>query len=404
MNRQTLSAKFPRNFLMVALFFLPLLATACGSEASGPLLSGSPAEAGQLDLSNGVSALDGLSISYRVGQPALLSASIEGSNGQSYQLRQNDERSTGDYSLRLSGAINQTEANLEQTRLLANGTYRYILKAQAQGGPATAQASGTFQVINRPADSDPPQIDDLTGNPAVISPNFDARDDTSIIGWRTSRPATVTVSVSNAAGFNRILKTLKNEPAQTDKVVFDGLDEKGVPLTDGVYTYTVQAADAWGNVSRRAGQLEIKGGGTPTASIVQASIGPTSIIKGDLITVTLRVKNTGKVPIRSQGPGSGYTYNFNDTYSSIEGGKYRDAAGFWRVGVDYESNSGGGPSRYPFRWGFGDELQPGQEVEVVGLIRVDRQEDKLKFYAGLIEEQVRLPQDHIQVTVVNIGY
>ena len=358
---------------MAALLGFSLLVTACGTggDGNGPVLSDTPAQAGQLDLAGGVTTLDSLGINYHIGQPARVSASITGPTGQTYQLRQSDERSPGDYSLRLDGSVSLTESNLPQVRLLTNGAYRYALTAVADSG-ATAQASGTFQIVNSPADSAPPQIEDLSASPTAISPNFDARDDTSIIGWRTSRPATVTVSIAGANGFNRVVKTLKNQPAQTDKVVFNGLDEKGTPLTDGIYTYTVQAADGWGNVTRRAGQIEIKGGGTPAASIVQASIGPTSIIQGDMITVTLRVKNTGKVPIRSQGPYSGYVYNFNDVYSSIENGKYKDAAGFWRVGVDYESNSGGGPSRYPFRWGFGDELQPGQETEVIGLIKVDR--------------------------------
>jgi hypothetical protein len=72
--------------------------------------------------------------------------------------------------------------------------------------------------------------------------------------------------------------------------------------------------------------------------------------------------------------------------------------------VDYESNSGGGPSRYPFRWGFGHDLQPGEAAEITGVIKVDRPEAKLKFYVGLIQEQIRLPQDHIQVTEVTINH
>ncbi len=405
MNRQPLKRNFPGLIYRLAGLLWLLLLTACGGQGGGAVLSDTPADAGQLDLRGGASALDTLNINYKIGQAAKVSASLEGPNGQHYVLRYGDERTPGDYSLRLTGAIDQLENNLNQTRLLTDGKYRYVISAVGLANGATSEASGQFSVVNSPAVRTlAPQVEGLSANPAVISPNFDARDDTSLIGWRTSQPATVTVSISNGSGLNKILHTFKNEPAQEEKTVFAGLDDKGEPLPDGLYTYMVQAADHWGNVSRRAGQVELKGGGRPTASIVQAAIGPTAVVVGGLVTVTLRVKNTGKVAIRSQGPNSGFVYSTNDVYSSIENGKYKDAAGFWRVGVDYESNSGGGPSRYPFRWGFGDELPPGQEVEVVGVIRVDRQEQQLKFYAGLIEEQVRLPQDHIQVTVVKISY
>ena len=404
MNQQPLNEKFPRHLLIALILIFPLLVSACGSSDSVALLSDTNANPGQLDLSNGVSDLQALNIPYHIGQAARVSVSLQGPDGQQYQLRQNEERSPGSYTLRVTGEIALTETNLSQTRLLPSGNYHYNIQAVASSGGATSQASGQFAIVNSPATNAIPQIDGLTALPATISPNFDAREDTSLIAWRTSQPATVTVSISNDSGFNKIITSLKNQPAQEDKTTFDGLDEKGEPLADGTYTYTIQAADQWGNVTRRAGQIQIKDGGIPTASIEQVSIEPTSIVEGGYVTVTMRVKNTGKVPIRSQGPESGYTYSTNDVYSSIESGKYKDAAGFWRVGVDYESNSGGGASRYPFRWGFGDELMPGQEVQVVGVIKVERQEQKLTFYAGLIEEQVRLPQDHLQPTVVNISY
>ena len=40
----------------------------------------------------------------------------------------------------------------------------------------------------------------------------------------------------------------------------------------------------------------------------------------------MRVKNTGDVPLRTQGPDPGYTYSTNDSYSSIEGGALTDKA------------------------------------------------------------------------------
>lgn len=404
MNLRPLSPKFPRVLILLVVLLFPLLASACGDGAGGPLLSGVTSDAGQLDLSAGENQDSPANIHYTIGQPAKVSVTLQAPDGQSYQLRQDESRSPGQYTLALPGVIDLQQDGLTQTRLLGNGTYHYRVQAAPLSGGAAQDAGGTFVVKNSPGGTEPPQVDSLFASPAVISPNFDAREDTATIGWRTSQPSTVTVSIAGPDGYSTQLTTLKNQPAQESKVVFNGLDPKGEPLPDGVYTYTVQASDAWGNVTRKASTVEIKGGGRPTAVIEQASISPTQILQGGVITVTVRVRNTGKVPIRTQGPDSGYMYDFNQTYASIENGKYTDAAGFWRIGVDYESNSGGGPSRYPFRWGFGHDLQPGEAVDITGLIKVNRPEEKLNFYVGLIQEQVSLPQDHIQVTQVKINY
>jgi len=72
---------------------------------------------------------------------------------------------------------------------------------------------------------------------------------------------------------------------------------------------------------------ETKPGG-PTAAVDTALGGQISrLIAGGEISVTIKLKNTGNVPLRTQGPDSGYTYTTNDSYSSIEGGRYVDAAG-----------------------------------------------------------------------------
>ncbi len=401
MNRKALIPNILYKWLLAGLLLWSLLLTACGADGNGPLLSNVSTDAGQLDLRAGVSQFDALNIDYRIGQEARVSVDLQGQDGQIYSLRQNEARPPGSYNLRINGTIEVQENGLSQTRLLANGDYRYIVRAARSN--ETVEAGGRFKIANSPSEP-PPQLEGLNVDPAVITPNFDAVEDVALIGWRTTRPATVTVSISGANGFNKIVKSVKNQPAQEDKVVFNGLDQSGDPLPDGVYTYTIEAADQVGNVSRRAGTLQIKDGGRPKATIVQAAIGPTEIIQGNLVKITVRVKNTGKVPIRSHGPESGFTYSSREVFSSIENGKYDEKAGFWRVGLDYDSNSGGGASRYPYRWGLGEVLMPGQEVEIIGYVKVEKQESKLKFFIGLIQEQIALPQDRIQPTEVKISY
>ncbi|MEI6045823.1 MAG: hypothetical protein WCS37_15860 [Chloroflexota bacterium] len=384
------------KFLHYLLLLLGLLLNGCGSGESGPVLSQVKSEASTLDLRQG----GVITLAYHIGSETKISAFLQSPEGNRYELRRDEPRLPGNYEMQLDGAVETVENGLIQRRILPDGLYHCTL--QAQNGQAETR---DFTIMGSPASQGRPEIEALSANPQVISPNFDAREDVATLNWRTTRPTTVTVSIAGEHGFSRVLKTSKNQPAQEDRVDFNGLDQKGEPLPDGVYTYTIQAADKFGNITRRASTLEVRGGGLPQAVISYANIAPTEIIKGNLVTVTVRVKNTGKVPIRSQGPDSGFRYTTHDAYSSIENGRYEDKAGFWRIGVDYEANSGvGGPVRYPFRWGFGHDLQPGEEVVIVGQIQVERDERDIKLYVGLIQEKISLVQDRQQITTVKITY
>jgi hypothetical protein len=141
-------------------------------------------------------------------------------------------------------------------------------------------------------------------------------------------------------------------------------------------------------------------------------------MKGEEITVTLRVKNTGLVPIRTYGPPSGYEYSTDDVFSSIDSGKYVvKPGGFWRVGMDWDANSGGAAKRYPYRWAITprppaqwqvpnqeDLLMPGEEATVTGRIRILQPETKMSFYVGLIQDGVGFFQDRTGRTIVKVGF
>jgi hypothetical protein len=141
-------------------------------------------------------------------------------------------------------------------------------------------------------------------------------------------------------------------------------------------------------------------------------------MKGEVITVTLRLKNTGRVPIRTYGPPSGYEYSTDDVFSSIAGGQYVvKPGGFWRVGMDWDANSGGAAKRYPYRWAITprppeqwkapnveDELLPGEEAVVVGRIQIVQPETKMGFYVGLIQDGVGFFQDRSGRTILEVGF
>ena len=140
----------------------------------------------------------------------------------------------------------------------------------------------------------------------------------------------------------------------------------------------------------RSTPLVVEDSGVPEASIVLARIGPQQIIRGDQVCLDGIVRNTGQTVLRTQGPDPGYVYNSLDTYASIESHVYAEHAGFWRVGLDSSGSPDVSGASYPYRWGFGHDLQPGEEVNVQGCVNVLNEQDKLVFFAGLVQENVAI--------------
>jgi hypothetical protein len=158
----------------------------------------------------------------------------------------------------------------------------------------------------------------------------------------------------------------------------------------GKYLLGVRARDAVGNVVEHSVPLVVEESGVPEASIVAARIGPLKVIRGEQVCVDAVVRNTGQTVLRSEGPDPGYVYNAMDTYSSIENHAFGEHAGFWRVGLNWSGGTEVSSATYPYRWGFGKDLQPGEEVNVHGCVTVTNEQDKLVFFAGLVQENVAI--------------
>ena len=50
-------------------------------------------------------------------------------------------------------------------------------------------------------------------------------------------------------------------------------------------------------------------------------------------------------------------------YASIEDHRFAEHAGYWRVGLNWSGSTDTNGATYPYRWGFGRDLQPGEEVD-----------------------------------------
>ena len=398
-----------RNLICLVL----LLGTLAGCGSSQLLSNVGPAAAELRPSGKG----EHVDISYTIGRKARVAIYLQNAAGARYSLREDEQRlpSPDPYVLRFDGTA-PTDDPVLKRRALPSGAYTYVVRATGEDG---AQAEDKGQITIAGLDSPPPIIENLVVSPDTISPNADGVDDVAEITYQLPVSATVDITFTGPDGRTSYPFVAGDEEGPIlQRQIWNGKSVDNALLPDGVYTYTVRARDRFGNLVEQPGQVTIKGGGQPEVKITYSSIAPEAVMKGEAITVTLRVKNTGKVPIRTYGPPSGYEYSTDDVFSSIASGQYVvKPGGFWRVGMDWDANSGGAAKRYPFRWAITprpperwkipnqeDLLMPGEEAIVTGRIRILQPETKMSFYVGLIQDGVGFFQDRTGRTIVEVGF
>jgi hypothetical protein len=133
--------------------------------------------------------------------------------------------------------------------------------------------------------------------------------------------------------------------------------------------------------------------GQPTITAV--TFAPTTIEQGQVVQISVTVKNTTNAPLATQGPDPGFTYNEGDNFLTKG---HLPAAGAYRVGVDFDGRAG---VDHPYRWGLGAPLAPGQSVVVAGYIRLNRRQTT-RFWVGLIQEPGQWLQDQQGATALTV--
>jgi hypothetical protein len=330
-----------------------------------------------------------------------VSSQIVSRDGQQWTLASGVPRPTrGDYVLQFDGTVAGPGPN--ERRVLADGDYRLTLDVQT----GTEQQEATVDLSIRGADTVIPDVTGMSLLPDHISPNFDAIDDVTHISYRLAKDAIVQpfLDAVNPDGSTRRVwmgEEVKT-PAGEQNLTWDGT-ANSQPVPNGQYMLGVRARDEAGNVVERSQPLVVEDSGVPEASLVSTQIGPLQIIRGDEVCLDAIVRNTGQTVLRTEGPDPGYVYNSQDSYSSIENHAYTERAGYWRVGLSWSGSTDVTGATYPYRWGFGHDLQPGEEVTVHGCVQVVNQQDMLVFFAGLVQENVAIHNAGAELVRVQVS-
>ncbi|MCL6648316.1 MAG: N-acetylmuramoyl-L-alanine amidase [Chloroflexi bacterium] len=112
----------------------------------------------------------------------------------------------------------------------------------------------------------------------------------------------------------------------------------------------------------------------------------------DCVRFEVEVWNNSAQPLETQGPDPGYAYDETQTSASIgHPGQFNR----WRIGIDFLDNTTG--RRYPFRWGLGGTLAPGERRLISGQIELTTPKRSL-WWAGLIQEGVAFRVDMFGVS------
>ena len=346
--------------------------------------------------------LDGPAVlHYTLQRPAEVSAWLTDSQGGRLMLRERQARPTGqDFQLAFDGT-HVNGADPLQRRVVPPGDYRLTIQAVDEGG---WREEATERVSVLAADTEAPQIDNLLAYPETISPNFDAVDDVAQVTFRLSKDARVSLYATDTEG-RKVFVGMRDERREAGEYAetWNGVVNER-PLPDGVYQYTVEARDRAGNVTVQRVPVRLAAGGVPKAKITRVYIAPRRVLLGSSVRVEVSVKNIGDTVLRTQGPDPGHAYNSYESFGSIGDGSYIDRAGFWRVGVDWSGAPITAGTRYPYRWGFGHDLAPGEETTVWGTIEMLHRVTKMLLFAGLVQEGHRYYDDGVGRTQVEISF
>ena len=437
--------------LRLCVFTLMLLLVSCGrlDLATGPLLYDASFSAETIT-PNADGDTDAVSIAYSLRRAADVSIYFENEAGERFYFRNEQRRAPDDYRVDWGGVIDEPrliESNAGRqevlSQVLADGDYTWTIEATADSGE---MESTSGQITLRDGDSELPLVQNFSVTPETFTPNQDG------IGDRVSVSYTLTkdVDTKQVYLFEADEPNIRypipedegvEEPLDSGYHSHDydgGVDLNAEPPPAGNYVVRVDVRDRAGNSVRMEEALAVESSGQPRADIAGGELTwldewverggneinmnrNVSVRLGEQICVRATVVNEGTVPIRTSGPWPGETYRFSESFDTLvvreNEDSWREQAGVWRFGVNYDFAI----SDLPFRWAIGQKdeltmrvdadgfeqwyLEPEQSGTTGGCIILNEEPlERTDFWWGaLIHQSVEVVNNNVDRITIRVG-
>jgi hypothetical protein len=340
---------------------------------------------------------EGAGVRYSVGATVWLTAYLEDETGRRYVVRDEAPRPPGAYVLPLDATYVTGDAAVPR-RVLPDGRYTLVLVARDERGAAVERR---VPVRVTQADTVPPGLRDVAASPATISPYDPGYEGEATVSFALDEAAEVALAVRWPSAQRTILTPPAWREPGLHTLTWNGTIGNAQP-PDGRYSLEVEARDRAGNVVVAQATVALIGTTPPDARITAVRFTPQRLLYGEPLRVEIAVRNVGAVTLRTQGPPPGFTYRSGETFASVEGGRFASRRNYWRVGIDWDAGPEAESERYPFRWGLGRDLAPGEETTVVGYVQLREPHRTLRVHAALIREGTTYHVARVGTQVVEI--
>jgi Flp pilus assembly protein CpaB len=131
--------------------------------------------------------------------------------------------------------------------------------------------------------------------------------------------------------------------------------------------------------------------------IVSAVFKERILPSGGLLEFTATVKNVSDHTIKSgKDAPPEYAYTQGIAYDALG---FFPEKGTYRIGLNV---AGAYPNQFPYRWGLGRDLEPGESIEVVGSVRLTEPTPDTRYWLGIIQESNVVTQDGVNVADITV--
>ncbi|MFW6213800.1 MAG: FlgD immunoglobulin-like domain containing protein [Spirochaetota bacterium] len=155
-----------------------------------------------------------------------------------------DEIREGETGIEIPDQI-RWEGQSDNGVLVADGTYEFSLTAWDING--NYGSSSSYSVV---VDTTQPNLLVRVPSDRIFSPNDDGNKDTLTIVQEGSEEARVSAQITNAS--DDVVRTFTWQDEAPAEVTWDGTNDDGESVSDGVYTYTVRSSDRAGNTASQS--------------------------------------------------------------------------------------------------------------------------------------------------------